>query len=96
MWKTTNYKGETVTWYSEQEYNELKEKELKMQKTVLNILKLIPVIITGVAVGSMWICIINSCIALNNINGKLDRLIELNQPEAIQLIVPDKPLLEDK
>lgn len=31
MWKTTNYKGETVIWYSEEEYNELlvkiKEKE---------------------------------------------------------------------
>lgn len=23
MWKTNNYKGETVTWYSEEEYNEL-------------------------------------------------------------------------
>lgn len=22
MWKTTNYKGEAVTWYSEEEYNE--------------------------------------------------------------------------
>ena len=27
---------------------------------------------------------------------RLDKLIELNTPEAIQLIVPDKPLLEDK
>ena len=23
MWKTTNYKGESVTWYSEEEYNKL-------------------------------------------------------------------------
>lgn len=30
------------------------------------------------------------------ISKKLDKLIELNTPEAIQLIVPDKPLLEDK
>lgn len=22
MWKTNNYKGESVTWYSEEEYNE--------------------------------------------------------------------------
>ena len=27
---------------------------------------------------------------------RLDELIKLNTPEAIQLIVPDKPLLEDK
>ena len=23
MWKTNNYKGESVTWYSEEEYNKL-------------------------------------------------------------------------
>lgn len=23
MWKTSNYKGESVTWYSEEEYNKL-------------------------------------------------------------------------
>ena len=23
MWKRTNYKGEAVTWYSEEEYNKL-------------------------------------------------------------------------
>lgn len=37
MWKTTNYKGETVTWYSEEEYNELlvkiKEKEDERNNT---------------------------------------------------------------
>lgn len=27
---------------------------------------------------------------------KLDKLIELNTPEAIQLIVPEKPLLENR
>ena len=25
MWKTTNYKGETVTWYSEEEYTILEQ-----------------------------------------------------------------------
>lgn len=30
------------------------------------------------------------------ISKKLDKLIELNTPEAIQLIVPDRPLLEEK
>lgn len=25
MWKTTNYKGESVTWYSEEEYEALKK-----------------------------------------------------------------------
>lgn len=25
MWKTTNYKGETVTWYSEEEYKILEQ-----------------------------------------------------------------------
>ena len=29
------------------------------------------------------------------ISKKLDKLIELNTPEAIQLVVPEKPLLED-
>ncbi len=33
-------------------------------------------------------------ITVLDISIKIDKLIELNQPEAIQLIVPDKPLLE--
>lgn len=35
MWKTTNYKGETVTWYSEEEYNKLK-KEFKNEGNNFN------------------------------------------------------------
>lgn len=36
MWKTTNYKGEAVTWYSEEEYNELlnKLKEYENEKHI--------------------------------------------------------------
>lgn len=33
MWKTTNYKGETVTWYSEEEYNEALNKRSKALDT---------------------------------------------------------------
>lgn len=36
MWKTTNYKGETVTWYSEEEYNKLKKKEFKNERNDIN------------------------------------------------------------
>ena len=33
MWTTTNYKGETVTWYSEEEYNEALNKRSKALDT---------------------------------------------------------------
>ena len=42
------------------------------------------------------IMLINLLWAVNSLGEKLDKLIELNTPEAIQLIVPEKPLLEDK
>ena len=34
-------------------------------------------------------------IGIFKVSKKLDKLIELNTPEAIQLIVPEKPLLEN-
>ena len=42
------------------------------------------------------IMLINILWIVNSLSQKLDRLIELNTPEAIQLIVPEKPLLEDR
>lgn len=42
------------------------------------------------------IMLINILWTVNSLGQKLDKLIELNTSEAIQLIVPDKPLLEDK
>ena len=35
-------------------------------------------------------------IGIVKVNKKLDKIIELSTPEAIQLIVPEKPLLEEK
>lgn len=39
MWKTTNYKGEAVTWYSEEEYTIL-EQENQEAKEIIAELKL--------------------------------------------------------
>lgn len=37
MWKTTNYKGESVTWYSEEEYNVLKQEIEEKEKIIENL-----------------------------------------------------------
>lgn len=37
MWKTTNYKGESVTWYSEEEYNVLKQEIKEKEKIIENL-----------------------------------------------------------
>lgn len=52
----------------------------------------------GITLGIVMLAImlINLLWSVNSLGQKLDKLIELNTPEAIQLIVPDKPLLEDK
>lgn len=34
MWKTTNYKGEAVTWYSEEEYNVLKQENQEAKEII--------------------------------------------------------------
>ena len=34
MWKTINYKGETVTWYSEEEYNVLKQENQEAKEII--------------------------------------------------------------
>lgn len=36
MWKTINYKGGSVTWYSEEEYEVLKTKYENIKKEVEN------------------------------------------------------------
>lgn len=34
MWKTTNYKGEPVTWYSEEEYEALKQENQEAKEII--------------------------------------------------------------
>lgn len=37
MWKTTNYKGESVTWYSEEEYTILEQENEEKEKIIKNL-----------------------------------------------------------
>lgn len=37
MWKTTNYKGEDVIWYSEEEYEVLKQEIKEKEKIIENL-----------------------------------------------------------
>lgn len=37
MWKTINYKGELATWYSEGEYNVLKQEIEEKEKIIENL-----------------------------------------------------------
>lgn len=37
MWKTKNYKGESITWYSEEEYNVLKQEIEEKEKIIENL-----------------------------------------------------------
>lgn len=39
MWKTTNYKGEAVTWYSEEEYEALKQEIKEKEEIIENLEK---------------------------------------------------------
>lgn len=34
MWKTTNYKGEVVTWYSEEEYTILEQENQEAKEII--------------------------------------------------------------
>lgn len=34
MWKTTNYKGEAVTWYSEEEYTILEQENQEAKEII--------------------------------------------------------------
>ena len=34
MWKTTNYKGESVTWYSEEEYTILEQENQEAKEII--------------------------------------------------------------
>lgn len=34
MWKTINYKGESVTWYSEKEYNVLEQENQEAKEII--------------------------------------------------------------
>lgn len=37
MWKTTNYKGEAVTWYSEEEYEALKQENQEAKEIIVEL-----------------------------------------------------------